>query len=147
MPKFIINKSTTPQKNSQTPSNSDQTLLATEVIIKIAKSQGVDFGTGNTQERIRYFIKLGLLPLAVRKSNVKSQSQKNSSLSTLTKDSPVGHLPNWTVERLKYIQKLYDQGFSYPKIAGMIKSEKSREPADSTMEEAGQTQKPIVEAG
>src|SRR3990167_2047159 len=146
MPKFIINKSTTPQKNSQTPSNSDQTLQKTEVIIKIAKSQGVDFGSGNAQERIRYFIKLGLLPLAVRKSNVKSQSQKNSSLSTLTKDSPVGHLPNWAIERLKYIQKLYDQGFSYPKIAGMIKSEKSREPADSTKEETGQTQKPIVEA-
>src|SRR3990167_282619 len=146
MPKFIINKSTTPQKNSPTDSDSDQTLQKTEVIIKIAKSQGVDFGSGNAQERIRYFIKLGLLPLAVRKSNVKSQSQKNSSLSTLTKDSPVGHLPNWTVERLKYIQKLYDQGFSYPKIAGMIKSEKNREKADTTKKETEQIQKPIVEA-
>ena len=118
MPKFKINKITTPQKNSDSPtdSDSDQTLQRTEVIIKIAKSQGVDFGSGNAQERIRYFIKLGLLPHAIRKTPERFFSHGEKS--------PVGHLPFWVVKRLKKINNLAKNGLSFPQISEQLKAQK-----------------------
>lgn len=63
------------KKNSQGKSKQNisptlfpkESLLPTENIINLAKKAGVDFGPGNANERIRYFIKLGILPHAIRK--------------------------------------------------------------------------------
>src|SRR3990172_3690213 len=43
-------------------------LLPISEIIKRALERGVDFGSGNPENRIRYYIKFGLLPHAKRKS-------------------------------------------------------------------------------
>src|SRR3989344_9635628 len=75
------------QANNQKLFDSN-TLLPVEKIIALAKKNGVNMGRGNVKERIRYFIKLGILPHAVRKSTVKVARQSNgsldSTLSTLT---------------------------------------------------------------
>ena len=55
----------------QTKTLPADTLLPLEKIISLAKRNGVKFGSGNAKERIRYFIKLGILPHAARKSTVK----------------------------------------------------------------------------
>src|SRR3989344_4762338 len=96
---------------------SPDALIPTSQIVKLAKIGGVDFGPGNPLERIRYFIKLGLLPHAVRKlpQTTNGKQLKANSYSTM------GHLPYWTVKRLVQIDKLYKRGLSYPQIAQKIK--------------------------
>lgn len=103
MPKFT--------RNHQADSNA---LFPTATIIELTREQGVDFGSGHPEERIRYLIKLGLLPHQIRKSN--------SSLSTLTLNSsaPVGHLPYWTINRLKEIDQLFKKGGTFPQIAARL---------------------------
>src|SRR3989344_5152905 len=118
MPKFIVNKKRSLAQKLSSQKTLNSTLLPTEKIIKIARRFGVDFGSGNPNERIRYFIKLGLLPYASRKS-----TKKNGQIL-----SPIGHLPEWTIDRLKNIQELKSQGYSFPQIAQIVKtnSEKPR---------------------
>jgi len=107
-------------------------LIPTTELIDIAKKSGIDLGSGDPTERIRYFIKLGILPHMVRKSTDKVESQSNkqvlqdSSLSTLTSHSTTGHLPSWSLERLVYVNKLYLRGLSYPQIAAKIKRVEKR---------------------
>ena len=123
------------------------TPLSTEKIIEIAKEAGVDFGPGDAAERIRYFIKLGILPHAIRKSK---KDENNQSIS-----APVGHLPAWTVKRLAQVDKLYKKGASYPVIAEKIKKIEAREnkrfesaeiSEDQPVQTAVQDSKPIVSA-
>lgn len=117
------------KKNSQGKSNQNisstptpkNSLLPTEEIITIAKKAGVNFGPGSANERIRYFIKLRLLPYAVRKvpdhiENLKLKI-KNSGAS-----APIGHLPYWTIERLVEINNLNNNGLTFPQIAKMLKA-------------------------
>ena len=111
MPKFKKTQNR-PSPNQQQDFAPD-TPLSTEKIIEIAKEAGVDFGPGDAAERIRYFIKLGILPHAIRKSK---KDENNQSIS-----APVGHLPAWTVKRLAQVDKLYKKGASYPVIAEKIK--------------------------
>src|SRR3989344_4683732 len=99
------------------------TLLSTEKIIELAKEAGVDFGPGDAAERIRYFIKLGILPHAVRKTPDPTLSTTHYPLPT----TPVGHLPAWTIKRLIQADKVYKKGASYPAIAQKIKKIEARE--------------------
>ena len=46
-----------------TPNN----LITTSELIILAKNAGVKFGFGDPKNRIRYFIKSGLLPIQIRK--------------------------------------------------------------------------------
>lgn len=101
------------QKGSPIVDN-DSKLLPTEKIISLAQNAGVDFGKGSIKERIRYLTKLGILPNAQRRVD-RVQNAANGSLT--------GHLPEWTIKRLLYIDKLYQNGMSYPQIANRIKSE------------------------
>src|SRR3990167_9629479 len=108
-----------PETRNQKPEYAPDTLLSTEQIIEFAKKNGVDFGPGDAAERIRYFIKLGILPHAVRKSK---KDENNQSISP-----PVGHFHGWTVDRLRLADKLYKKGASYPAIAQKIKKIEARE--------------------
>ena len=67
-----------------------ETLIPTKKIIELAQRLGVDFGAGNPEERIRYYIKLGLLPHAVRKVSTENVGPLRRS------DSEASHrLENW----------------------------------------------------
>src|SRR3989304_3584394 len=94
MPKFKVNQK--PETRNQKPEYSPDTLLSTKKIIELAKEAGVDFGPGDAAERIRYFIKLGILPHAVRKTPDPSLSTTHHPLPT----TPVGHLPARAIKRL-----------------------------------------------
>jgi len=77
-------------------------LIATEEVIKIAESKGVRFGFGQKENRIRYFIKKGLLPHQQRK-------YINGKI--------VPHLPEIAIDRLVEIQELQDRfRYTVPQI-------------------------------
>ena len=99
----------------QTTDRSPDDLLPTTTIVELAKRQGVDFGPGDEQERVRYFIKLGLLPHASRKT---PQNDKSAN--------PIGHMPIWTIKRFIWIARLSQGGNSYPQIAQKLKSIEER---------------------
>ena len=67
MPKFRNIPKSSSKKNLHAPLFEEQTILPTDQIIDHARKAGVDFGPGDPAERIRYFIKLGILPHMVRK--------------------------------------------------------------------------------
>ena len=48
--------------------NENENLISMEEFINRAKALGVDFGKGDPKNRLRYYVKLGLLPHAQRKS-------------------------------------------------------------------------------
>ncbi len=108
-------------KQSSPTSFPKESLLPTEEIINLAKKAGVDFGPGNAAERIRYFIKLGLLPHAVRKLP-QPPNHEPLTINHQPSTSPVGHLPYWTVERLVEINRLNNNGLTFPQIAKKLSS-------------------------
>ncbi len=121
--KNIQGKSTKKLPSTSFPNDS---LLPTEEIIKLATDAGVDFGAGSATERIRYFIKLGILPHAIRKSSAPTSPISSSvNLSLAKASAPAGHLPYWTVERLIKINELNKKGLSFPQIATKFKQEKN----------------------
>ena len=71
-------------------------LTATE-IIKQAQKRGFDFGSGNPVNRLRYYIKLGLLPHMERKQADSSKSYTE------------GFMPDYTVDLLLKIQVTHSQ--------------------------------------
>lgn len=77
--------------------------LNVEETIKLAKKEGIDFGTGEPYNRLRYYTKLGWLPHMERKGqNVE------------------GHYPNWVIDRLKFIEKLKEEGLDNDEITERI---------------------------
>jgi len=102
-----------------------ETLLPLEKIISLAKKSGVSFGSGNAKERIRYFIKLGILPHAVRKVSTRLQTTRfarearlaNYKLPTTGASQPVAHLPYFAVERLVKIENFTQKGMTFRQIA------------------------------
>jgi len=75
-------------------------------VVNKAKERGFVFGFGDPYNRIRYYIKIGLLPNMARKS-VDGQPAE-------------GHLPESVVDRLLRIQNLKDQGLDYNQILQKI---------------------------
>ena len=130
---------------------SPETLLPLEKLIALAKKNGVNFGSGNAKERIRYFIKLGILPHAVRRMPSATSKIRSSKFETRSSvpAQPVAHLPYWTVERLIQIHELCEKGLTFRKIAKNFASSQKRQNAKEkkAILEAGDAenfQKPIV---
>lgn len=69
-------------------------------IIKLASARGVDFGSGNPENRIRYYIRFGLLPHAKRKS--------------FNGAAPTAAFRLDVVDRIVQIEKLQRKGKSVP---------------------------------
>jgi hypothetical protein len=91
--------------------NQQENLIETEELIERAKKQGVDFGTGEPYNRLRYYTKMGWIPHMTRKGkNVK------------------GHYPERVIERLKTIQKLKEKGLSNEEITEEIERVKKIKP-------------------
>lgn len=82
-------------------------LIPTTEIIEIAGKLNIDLGNSDPKERIRYLIKLGILPQTIKK-----MSKRSGKIA--------GHFPAWAVERLVYVNRLRMRGLSYPKIAEKI---------------------------
>ncbi len=89
--------------------NNENNLISIDEVIFQAKKRGVDFGKGDSRERLRYLTKIGLLSHARRKSF-------NGSL-------PNGAYPEYTVELLVEIDKQLKAG----KNIQELKREKERE--------------------
>ena len=124
------------------------TLLPLEKIISLSKKNGVKFGSGNAKERIRYFIKLGILPHAVRKVSTRLPTT-DYRLPTTGASAPIAHLPYWTVDRLTQIQELSEKGLTIRKIAQNFANSQKRQNAKAKnaklpANEAADFQKPIV---
>lgn len=86
-------------------------LISTTELINIATKLNINFGA-NPKERIRYLIKIGILPQTIKKIAKSGQI--------------AGHLPAWSLERLIYVDKLRLRGQSFPKIAAKIKRIEAR---------------------
>lgn len=76
-------------------------------LISNAKKEGVDFGSGNPYNRLRYYTKIGWLPHMVRISDKKGQIK--------------GHYPVWALDRLVNIETLKSRGNSNEEITNKIK--------------------------
>lgn len=82
--------------------------LPVDEFIKLAEQKGVNFGSGDPYNRLRYYTKIGWIPHMIR--------MKGDEASTK------GHLPASTVDRLLLIQTLKDEGLSNDEIAEELKS-------------------------
>ena len=80
-----------------TPNN----LITTSELIILAKNAGVKFGFGDPKNRIRYFIKSGLLPIQIRKYE---------------NDQYVSYIPSEALELLIKIQELTRAGVKVSEI-------------------------------
>ncbi len=81
-------------------------LIPYDQFINEAVRLGVKFGKTNPYHRIRYYIKLGLLPNPIRKVDPKVPFDPDKPPHT------VGHFPAWTANRLWEIEKLKSLGLS-----------------------------------
>ena len=77
-------------------------LISIDKLIKQAKSKGVDFGSGDPYNRLRYYTKIGWLPHMIRKTDKKGDIK--------------GHYPSSAIEKLLLIEDLKSQGFSNDEI-------------------------------
>ena len=68
----------------------DTVWIPTHEIIRLARQNGIDLGTGNPEHRIRYLIKLGILPYQIRKKDGRGRV--------------IGHLPAGVLSTLKQLQ-------------------------------------------
>lgn len=73
-----------------------ENLILIDDLIKEARKKGVNFGKGDPYNRLRYYTKIGWLPNMQRKMN-KAGNMK-------------AFYPDWTVNRLIYIEKLKETG-------------------------------------
>jgi len=80
--------------------------ISTNKLIKKAKRKSVDFGSGSSYNRLRYYTKIGWIPHMVRRADKKGNI--------------VGHYPNWTLDRLIYIEELKSKGLSNDEITKKI---------------------------
>ena len=68
----------------------DTVWIPTQEIIRLARQNGIDLGTGNPEHRIRYLIRLGIMPYQIRKKDGRGRV--------------VGHLPAGGLQILKQLQ-------------------------------------------
>ena len=85
--------------------------ISIDKIIKTAKSRGLDFGTGDPYNRLRYYTKIGWLPHMVRKIDKKGNIK--------------GHYPIWSVDRLLLIEDLKNKGYSNDEISEKLETKNS----------------------
>jgi len=77
-------------------SEKEKTLISIDELIERAKNLGVDFGKGNPRNRLRYYVKVGLLPHAKKK--------------VFGKKIPEGAYPEDILERLVEIDRMIKSG-------------------------------------
>ncbi len=158
----FVSSTSNPLKFQNQQTQDPNSLFPTSEIITRARQGGADFGPGNPTERIRYFIKLGLLPYAVKKLPDVRNSDFGFRISGVQApvglpakaqapvglpakaQAPVGHLPAWTINRLIEITRLNARGLTFPQIAQSVKNH----PTDAPQTEAQlpQNTKPITSA-
>ena len=88
-------------------------LLPIHEIVRLAKEQGVDFGKGNPQNRLRYLTKHSLIPQAKRKLPPGSINPK----------STIAHYPTSIIKRLKFIHLLRKKGLPVHRIKQLVGKE------------------------
>lgn len=81
-------------------------LLPYDQVIKRSVELGVKFGKTNPYHRLRYYIKLSLLPHPIRKTDPNIPFDPDKPPHT------VGHFPAWVIDRLWEIEKLRSLGLS-----------------------------------
>ncbi len=89
-------------------------LLPISQLIGLAKEQNLYLGKGNPENRIRYFIKTGLLP--------HMQRRKNPATGKVE-----GHLPVSVLLTLKKVEDLKNQGYGAEAIRGWFATDKIRQ--------------------
>jgi hypothetical protein len=82
--------------------------ISVDKLIKQAKSKGVDFGSGDPYNRLRYYTKIGWLPHMVRKTDKKGNIK--------------GHYPVSTIDTLLLIEDLKAQNLSNDDITKKLSS-------------------------
>ena len=82
--------------------------ISIDKLIRTAKSRGLDFGTGDPYNRLRYYTKIGWLPHMVRRIDKKGNIK--------------GHYPTWSVERLLLIEDLKYKGYSNDEITEKLET-------------------------
>ena len=82
--------------------------ISIEKLIRQAKSKGINFGSGDPYNRLRYYTKIGWLPHMVRKTD------KSGNIK--------GHYPIWSVDRLVLIENLKSEGFTNEEISQKLKT-------------------------
>src|SRR3989344_3289878 len=99
---------TTDNKQLTTPISSNGLISANELVIEALKN-GVDFGRGNPILRLRYFVKLGIIPAPIR---IVEQ------LTAAHKQPPkiVGYYTKETLDTLVKIHNLKEKGHKFGRI-------------------------------
>ncbi|NMB91951.1 MerR family transcriptional regulator [candidate division WWE3 bacterium] len=82
--------------------------ISIDKLIKQAKSKGVNFGSGDPYNRLRYYTKIGWLSHMVRKADKKGNIK--------------GHYPAWSVDRLILIENLKSEGYTNEEISEKLKT-------------------------
>ncbi len=82
--------------------------ISIDKLIRQAKSKGINFGSGDPYNRLRYYTKIGWLPHMVRKSD------KSGNIK--------GHYPTWCVDRLVLIENLKIDGLTNDEISQKLKA-------------------------
>jgi hypothetical protein len=76
-------------------------------LLKLAKEEKLDLGKGDPYNRLRYYTKMGWLPHMVRKANDSGDIE--------------GHYPIWSIDILRKIQLLKNEGLSNEQVDQKIK--------------------------
>jgi len=87
--------------------------ISIDKLIKQAKSKGVNFGTGDPYNRLRYYTKIKWLPHMVRKAN------KSGNIK--------GHYPQSSLQTLLFIEDLKAQGATNEEIAKKLENKSKKE--------------------
>ena len=82
--------------------------ISIDKLIKLAKSRGVNFGSGDPYNRLRYYTKIGWLSHMIRRSDRRGNIK--------------GHYPIWSVDRLVLIEDLKSQGYTNEEISEKLKT-------------------------
>jgi len=98
-----------PSQPANTVDTSATADISTRDLITDAKNRGVGFGRGNPSTRLRYLVKLGLIPAPRRIIHPESASHK-------VPPRVIGYYPKNTLPLLVGIENLRKKGLSYEQI-------------------------------
>ena len=125
----------------------NEKLIPVSEIIRLAKERGYAFGFGDPYNRIRYYVKIGIIPNMVRRTPAEPAAY-SLDLDSQNKTAPIngttqGHLPAWVVDRLLEIQELKNERAGTEEIIATINSHQ-KSIADSIEEQEESTKNPIA---
>ena len=108
---------TTDNKQLTTPTSLNG-LISTPELIEQALKNGVDFGSSNPSLRLRYFVKLGIIPPPKR-------IVEHSTAAHKQPPKIVGYYPKETLDILVKIHNLKEKGYKYGRIKEHLITRKS----------------------